>query len=364
MGDKLDIFMLSDWCQRTGDTLVISGPCSAESEEQVMQTALGVKECNVDVLRAGIWKPRTRPGSFEGVGRKGLKWLKKARRATNLPVTVEVANSEHVEECLEHEIDILWIGARSAANPFTVEGIARVLNGIDIPVLVKNPINPDLELWIGALERLNRVGIKKLAAIHRGFSSYKKSLYRNEPNWRIPVELRRRHPNLPIICDPSHICGNRELLSTVMQKAMDLLFDGLMIECHVDPESALSDSKQQVTPDQLKDLLSRLQFKALSTDDMQYHQRIEELRETINEIDDQVVTLFAKRMEVSTEIGRYKKKSKIAILQPERWEEIVQTRIKAGMDRNLSEDFVFNIYQFIHEESIRKQEEASEREER
>jgi chorismate mutase len=352
---KLNIDKLSDWGVTVGKPFIISGPCSAESEEQVMQTALGVSKYNVNVFRAGIWKPRTRPEFFEGVGAKGLKWLRRAKKATNLPVTVEVANPKHVDECLKHEIDILWIGARTTVNPFSVQAIADALNGVDIPVMVKNPVNPDIDLWIGALERLNGAGIKKLAAIHRGFSTIYNSPYRNNANWKIPIELRTRIPNLPLICDPSHICGNRRLLLSVAQKAMDLLFDGLMIECHIDPKSALSDARQQVTPDQLGDLLSRIVLKTIYSHDQEFELFIKRSREEIDDIDYQIIDLFGRRMEVAKEIGRYKSRENISILQPERWKEIVESRIKAGRERNLSEHFVLRVYEYIHEEAIRQQ---------
>ncbi len=352
---------LSDWGFKFNNTFVISGPCSAESEDQIMQTATALSKCSVNVFRAGIWKPRTRPGSFEGVGVLGLTWLKKVKQAVNLPVTVEVANSEHVDECLKHDIDILWIGARTTVNPFSVQNIADALKGVDIPVMVKNPINPELELWIGALERLNQAGITKLAAIHRGFSSFKKNTYRNKPNWKIPIELRRKLPNLPVICDPSHICGNRELLLSVSQQAMDLLFDGLMIESHIDPDSALSDGLQQVTPDRLQDLLNNITFKTVSTDQRQTRADIECLRKKIDEIDYQIIDLIAKRMGFASEIGRYKNTDNMAILQPNRWEEIVQSRIRAGSEHNLSEEFILRVYQYIHEEAIRQQIEYKEK---
>jgi chorismate mutase len=340
-------------------TFVIAGPCSVESEEQVMRTAVGLSECNVQVLRGGIWKPRTRPGSFQGVETQGLSWLKNAGLAANLPVTCEVANPEHVEECLEHFIDILWIGARTSVNPFAVQAIADSLKGVDIPVMIKNPINPDIELWIGAFERLNKAGITKLVAIHRGFSSYRKSEYRNTPNWRIPIELKRRVKNLPIICDPSHICGNVELLQSVAQEAMDLLFDGLMIEVHENPKVALSDAKQQITPKQLVTLLDSLKMKSPEADNQEVINKIQDLRKEIDDVDTTIIQLLAKRMGISNEIGTYKRSSNISSFQPSRWEEIIKSRIKAGVEKNLGEEFILRVYQMIHEESIRQQEEEA-----
>lgn len=321
-----------------------------------METALGLASYPVSVMRAGIWKPRTRPGSFEGVGSEGLAWLKEAGNRVGLPVAVEVAKPLHVEQALAHGIDLFWIGARTTTNPFAVQELADALRGIDIPVLVKNPISADLNLWIGALERVNRVGITRLAAIHRGFCSSSEKLYRNNPEWWIPIELRRRAPNLPLFCDPSHICGKRELLSGVIDKAMDLLFDGLMIECHSHPEAALSDAEQQVTPEGLGELLDRLNVKAVSSDDPRYLRDIAHLRSTIDEVDEQIMALLAQRMKISRAIGQLKKRCNIAILQPERWQKLVEERIASGNAKGLLESFVVQLYQSIHEESIRLQE--------
>jgi chorismate mutase len=345
----------SEWHEFSGKIFVISGPCSAESEDQVMQTAKALQKCDVNVFRAGIWKPRTRPGSFEGVGDRGLKWLRRVKEEVGLPVTTEVANSAHVEACLEHGIDVLWVGARTTVNPFSVQNIADALRGVDIPVMVKNPINPELELWIGAIERLSRAGITKLAAIHRGFSSFRKNTYRNKPNWKIPIELRRRFPDLPMVCDPSHICGNRDLLLSVSRQAMELLFDGLMIESHMDPDSALSDAFQQVTPGQLQDMLGMVAVKNLSADEAQVHLSIESLRKKIDETDSQIIELMAKRMTFATEIGRYKRDHNIAVFQPGRWEEIVQSRTGEGRLYNLPQEFILNCFQYFHEEAVRRQ---------
>lgn len=345
--------LFKGWGLTLHDKLIVAGPCSAESEEQILQTALKLAECNVNAIRAGIWKPRTRPDSFEGVGVVGLSWLKSAGTTVNLPVMVEVASPEHVEACLKHGIDMLWIGARTSVNPFAVQAIADALQGVDIPVLVKNPINPDLGLWIGALERLNKAGITKVAAIHRGFSSYNKNIYRYQPIWKIPIELKMRLPHLPILCDPSHICGNRRLIFSVAQKAMDLLFDGLIIEAHINPDVALSDADQQLTPCQLNDLLNRLKFKKASIDEVK--REIDPLREQIDEIDDQLIDILAKRMDITRAIGKCKNQKNISILQPERWKSIVQSRIEHGKEHNLSEEIVVRIFEEIHEESIQQQ---------
>ncbi len=335
------------------DKLIIAGPCSVESEEQILQTAKEVAMYDVHVLRGGIWKPRTRPDSFEGVGAAGLKWVKKAGNAVNLPVATEVAMPAHVEKCMEHKIDIMWIGARTTVNPFAVQAIADALRGTDIPVLVKNPINPDLSLWLGAIERLDKAGIKKIAALHRGFSSYYKKEYRYEPQWKIPIEIHRIAPSIPLLCDPSHICGNRKLILSVSQKAMDLLFDGLMIETHIDPDIALSDAKQQLRPGQLGALLHNLKFKTASVEEIEF--QIGRMREEIDEIDYQIIAMLAKRTEISKRIGKEKRESNISLFQPERWNHIVKSRKESGKKYNLSDKLIMNIFQEIHEDSIRQQ---------
>ncbi len=349
---NLIIDNIDSWKIIKKEKLIIAGPCSAESYEQVMETAEELSKFNVNVLRAGIWKPRTRPNSFEGVGEAGLGWLKEAGKRFNLPVTVEVANSGHIKEALDNEIDILWIGARTTVNPFTVQEIADSLKGIDIPVMIKNPVNPDIDLWIGAIERLNRAGITKIAAIHRGFSSFKQYEYRNVPEWELVVELRRRIPQIPIICDPSHICGNRELLSSVSQIAMDLLYDGLMIESHINPDVALSDSAQQLRPKDLKTLLDNLQFKKEYINDKKFYLEIENVREEIDKVDYKIIDLLAKRRELSETIGKKKKLKKVSIFQPERWNAIAESRISAGKKYNLSEEFMLKLFSKIHQESI------------
>jgi chorismate mutase len=338
------------------DLLIVAGPCSVESEEQVMLTAQGLKNSHVDIFRGGIWKPRTRPNAFEGIGGKGLAWLKKAGEALGKPVGTEVATPLHVELCLSHGIDVLWIGARTSANPFSVQAIANVLKGVDIPVLVKNPVSPDIALWIGALERLNNSGIKQLAAIHRGFSLMDSGQYRNQPNWRIPIELKRRLPELPVICDPSHICGNRTLLQAVSQEAIDLLFDGLMLEVHSDPDSALSDKDQQLTPDDFSTIMRKLKLKTESSDNTEYLKHITLSREDIDKIDSKLLELLGERMEIVEDIGAYKKKNSVTVLQPSRWNEILETRIKQGKENDLSDNFVTKVYQLIHEEAVRHQE--------
>ncbi len=336
--------------------VIISGPCSAESEEQVMETCTQLAATgHVQILRAGIWKPRTRPNSFEGIGSIGLKWLKQAGKETGLPVCVEVANVKHVYESLRMGIDILWIGARTTVNPFAVQEIADALQGVDIPVIVKNPINPDLALWIGALERLNNAGINKLAALHRGFSFYGEAKYRNKPQWEIPIELMRRVPNLPVFCDPSHICGRRDILQEVSQKALDLNFDGIMLESHIQPSKALSDAKQQVTPDHFKEIIDSLVLRDPKVTDAMLQHTLENLREEIDQIDQEVVSTLAKRMLVAEEIGRVKKQNGIKILQPSRWEEIIEKRTAAGEAQGLSPAFTKAMYNAIHNESIRHQ---------
>jgi len=351
----LNIIPMRDWGLGLGDIVNISGPCSAESEEQVMATCQQVAAHDIHILRAGIWKPRTRPNSFEGVGTVGLKWLKAAGEATGLPVCVEVANVKHVYEALRTGIDILWIGARTTVNPFAVQEIADALEGVDIPVMVKNPVNPDLGLWIGAFERLHRAGITKMAGIHRGFSYHGDSPYRNLPHWEIPIELRRTHPQIPIICDPSHICGSRELLADVSQKALDLNFDGLMIESHITPEKALSDARQQVTPARLGEILSQLVHRQPGTDDPQFINQLELLREEIDRIDHRLIDILAERMVIAEQIGHYKRENNITIFQSGRWGEILQDRVGYGQPKGLSKDILTEILQMVHKESIRHQ---------
>ena len=331
--------------------VVIAGPCSAETEEQVMETAKGIADKGIKLFRAGIWKPRTKPGGFEGIGAEGLQWLKRVKKETGMYVATEVATKDHVFEALKAGIDVLWIGARTTVNPFAVQEIADALKGVDIPVLVKNPVNPDLELWIGALERINNAGLKRLGAIHRGFSSYDKKLYRNLPQWHIPIELRRRIPNLPIICDPSHIGGKRELVAPLCQQAMDLGFNGLIIESHCNPDCAWSDASQQVTPDVLDYILNLLVIRK----DTQSTENLSELRKQIDECDNNLIQELAKRMRVAREIGTYKKEHDMTILQTGRYNEILEKRGSQGALCGMDSEFIKKVFEAIHEESVRQQ---------
>lgn len=338
---------------------VISGPCSAETEEQVFETCRQLSTTNqVSVIRAGIWKPRTRPNAFEGIGAPALSWLKSAGLEFNIPVATEVANANHVEACLKADIDILWIGARTTANPFSVQEIADALKGCDIPVLIKNPINPDLQLWIGALERISQAGITQLGAIHRGFSSFEKTPYRNQPKWEIPIELKSRFPNLSIICDPSHIAGNRELLSLISQKAMDMGMAGLMIESHLDPDNAWSDANQQITPHSLSQLLNELIIRDVEPMEGIPSGELEFLRKQIDEVDSQLIEILSKRMDLSSQIGEYKRDHQVTILQIKRWEEIKRTRGQLASSIGLGDNFTRSLLQLIHKESIRTQTEV------
>jgi chorismate mutase len=336
--------------------LIIAGPCSAENEEQLVQTAIQLAGIGkTDVLRAGIWKPRTNPGGFEGVGTKGLSWLLNAKRITNLKTAVEVATSKHVEDALSFDVDILWIGARTTVNPFSVQQIADALKGTNQTVLIKNPVNPDIKLWIGAIERLRNAGINKTGLIHRGFTSYGNTEYRNTPMWQIPIEMKRLYPELPIICDPSHICGNRHDLLSVAQKSVNLDFDGLIIESHYDPESALTDKDQQITPLELSNLLGRLILKRSRSDEETFLKPLENLREQINHLDEELISLISNRMKVAKEIGEIKKKSNITVLQSSRYNEILERLNKKGEELGLSEKFIKSYMEAIHIESIRTQ---------
>jgi len=334
--------------------LIMAGPCSAETEKQVMETARQLSALGINIFRAGIWKPRTRPSVFEGVGSEGLAWLRKVKEKTGMKVAVEVANVKHVYEALKNTVDILWIGARTTANPFAVQEIADSLRGVDMTVLVKNPVNPDVELWIGALERLYAVGITRIGAIHRGFSSYSKSAYRNDPHWQIPIELRRRIPGLPIINDPSHIGGKREIIKELCQTALDLDFDGLIVETHCDPDNAWSDAAQQITPQHLGYILNNLIMRQQLVDNKN-SVTLEELRLQIDKLDDEVIQLMEQRMAISKKIGIFKKENNITILQTNRWNELLEKRINVGLSKGMSEAFVKKIYSAIHEESIQQQ---------
>ena len=336
--------------------LVIAGPCSAETESQVLQIANDLKNSDVSIFRAGIWKPRTRPGNFEGVGSIGLKWLQKVKKETGLLITTEVANANHVKIALDHDIDVLWIGARSTVSPFIVQEIADVLQNTDKIVLLKNPVNPDLSLWYGGIERLYSANIKKLGVIHRGFSTYSKTKFRNNPEWQIPIELQNKFPDLPLICDPSHICGRRDIIEETSQKALDLNFDGLMIETHNDPDNAWSDASQQITPKTLIKLMKDLVIRKESVQERSFIKELENLRVKIDDADSQILDILGNRMKVSDEIGKIKKKQNVAILQSERWNNILKKMISDGKQKGLSEDFILKIFKAIHQESINHQE--------
>jgi chorismate mutase len=336
--------------------LVIAGPCSAETEEQVLTIAHELKDSDVNYFRAGIWKPRTRPGMFEGVGEIGLRWLKKVKEETGMKTCTEVANAAHVKLAIENDVDLLWIGARSTVSPFIMQEIADALQGTDKIVLVKNPVNPDLALWLGGIERLYKAGIKKLGAIHRGFSTYEKTKYRNIPEWQIAVEFQNKFPDLPLINDPSHITGNREMIFDVSQTALDLNFDGLMIETHFDPENAWSDAAQQVTPKKLKQIMVDLKIRKETNTEAEYQNSLDNLRAQINVADAQLIELLGKRMRVSDQIGALKKDKNVAVLQSKRWNEILGNMILEGESKGLSEEFVLRMFKAIHQESINHQE--------
>ncbi len=341
------------WANRP---IIISGPCSAETEEQVIETAQRLAATGkVNLLRAGIWKPRTKPGMFEGIGAKGLPWMQKAKQLTGLPTAVEVATAKQVESALTFDVDVLWIGARTTVNPFSVQEVADALRGVDVPVLVKNPINPDLELWAGGVERIARAGIKQLGLIHRGFSSYGNTQYRNAPMWHLAIEMKLKYPELPIINDPSHICGRRDNLMEVSQKAVDLDFDGLMIESHIDPDNAWSDAKQQVTPERLKEMLEEIIWRKEDVDNSEFHKALEKLRQQINNLDDEMLQILSQRMKIADQIGQYKKDNNITILQPGRWQEIIEKTADRGEKLGLSRDFLNKYLDAVHLESINHQ---------
>lgn len=341
------------WKQRP---LIISGPCSAETEEQLIGTAQRLANTGkVHVLRAGIWKPRTRPGSFEGVGTKGLPWLQQARKITGLPTAVEVATAKQVEDALHFDVDILWIGARTTVNPFSVQEIADALRGVDVPVLIKNPINPDLELWTGAVERVAKAGISQIGLIHRGFSNYGNTEYRNAPMWHLAIEMKRRNPDMMMVNDPSHICGRRDILIDVAQKAIDLDFDGLMVESHVDPDNAWSDAKQQITPEVFAEMLDSIRWRKEDVDSAEFHSHLEKLRQQINHLDDELMQLLGQRMKIADKIGTYKRDNNVTILQTNRWNEILERAYKKGENLGLSKEFVTRYLDAVHMESINHQ---------
>ena len=364
MVTDLKMMPIKHWLPKIDNPLLISGPCSLESEEQALATARELaKDKRVFVYRGGIWKPRTRPGMFEGVGSIGLEWLKTVKQETGLLTGTEVANAQHVEECLKAGVDVMWIGARSTASPFVVQEIADVLKGTDQVIMVKNPVNPDVQLWVGALERLNRAGLKNLVAIHRGFTPFSETKYRNYPNWKTVIELKRILPELPIICDPSHISGKREYLFEISQKAFDLGMDGLMLESHIDPSCALSDKDQQVTPADLGKILDKLVIKYTNSDDPQFENRLETLRGRIDEIDHEILEILASRMEIVKQIGLYKKQNKVTALQINRWAQIMDDRDRLAKKLSLDETFVKVLFQLIHEDSVRQQTEIMDSEE-
>jgi chorismate mutase len=341
------------WIKRP---LIISGPCSAETEEQVVETVQRLAATGkVDMIRAGIWKPRTRPGSFEGIGVKGLPWLLRAKKLTGMPTMVEVATGKQVEDALSFEVDVLWIGARTTVNPFSVQELADALRGTDVPVLIKNPINPDLELWTGAVERVAKAGVKQIGLIHRGFSSYGNAEYRNAPMWHLAIEMKRRYPDLLFINDPSHICGRRDILHDVAQKAIDLDYDGLMIETHIDPDNAWSDAKQQVTPERLVELLDSIIWRREDVNSEEYHAALEKLRQQINHLDDELMQILGQRMKIAEKIGEYKKNNNITILQTNRWNEILQRAVQKGENLGLSKEFITKYFDAMHMESINHQ---------
>lgn len=351
---RLDIIPVDEWgLFGENRPRVIAGPCSAESLDQVMETAKGLEGCGVDVFRAGIWKPRTHPGCFEGVGQKGLAWMRTVKDESGFKVITEVAGREHVKVCLEAGLDAVWIGARTTANPFLVQEIADALSGTDIPVLVKNPVNPDLDLWIGALERLNRAGIRKLGVIHRGFSTFEKIRYRNKPHWEIAIELRSRYPELPFFVDPSHMGGSADFIMEISQRSMDLGFDGLMIESHHDPKSALSDASQQLLPEELGDILTnRLIVRDADSDSIEWKENIDQLRAKIDIIDENIINALSSRMDISRQIGEYKKNNNVAIVQALRWDNLLDKVVEKGHEHGLSDKFITDVFNAIHEASI------------
>jgi len=336
--------------------LVIAGPCSAETEEQVLKIAHDLKDTDVNYFRAGIWKPRTRPGNFEGVGALGLKWLQKVKQETGMKTTTEVANATHVKLALEHDVDMLWIGARSTVSPFIMQEIADALEGTDKPVLVKNPVNPDLALWLGGIERIYSSGVKNIGAIHRGFSTYEKTKYRNNPEWQMAIEFQNKYPDIPLINDPSHITGKRDMIFDVSQTALDLNFDGLMIETHTNPDKAWSDAAQQVTPNALVQIMNDLKIRKESDPETEYNSKLNNLRANIDIVDNQIIDLLGKRMRASDGIGELKKEKNVAVLQSKRWNEILGKMVLEGEEKGLSEEFILRMFKAIHQESINHQE--------
>jgi chorismate mutase len=356
MEKKLDINPIKEWLPQLNNPLLIAGPCSLESEQQALDTAkLLVKDHRVFIYRGGVWKPRTRPGTFEGVGSIGLKWLTMVREETGLPVGTEVANAQHTEEALKAGVDVLWIGARSTASPFVVQEIADVVKGSNAVIMVKNPVNPDVQLWMGAIERIYQAGIKNIVAIHRGFTPFQETKYRNYPNWQTVIELRRMMPEVPIICDPSHIAGKREYLYEISQKAFDMGLEGLMLESHIDPSCALSDKEQQLTPAELAKLLDRLVIRHQNADNPQFENQLEVLRNRIDALDTELLEVLSSRMDIVKEIGLYKKEHNVTALQINRWAQLMENRVKMGEKLNLNRTFTQILFQLIHEDSVRMQ---------
>ena len=360
---KLDINPIKTWLPKIDNPLLIAGPCSLETEKQALDTArLLVKDKRVFVYRGGVWKPRTRPGSFEGVGSIGLKWLQMVKQETGLPVGTEVANAQHTEEALNAGLDVLWIGARSTASPFVVQEIADVVKGSNAVIMIKNPVNPDAQLWMGAIERIYQASIKNIVAIHRGFTPFVETKYRNYPNWKTVIELKRLMPNLPIICDPSHIAGKREYLFEISQKAFDIGMEGLMIESHIDPSCALSDAAQQLTPADLAKLLDRLVIRHESANNPAFENQLDVLRNRIDEIDTELLEILSTRVEIVKKIGQYKKENNVTALQINRWAQLMENRVNIGKKLDLNEFFVKTIFQLIHEDSVRMQTEIMDEE--
>ena len=355
MSKKLNIDPINTWIKNDSDPLIISGPCSAETYDQLRETCKQLKSHGINLMRAGVWKPRTRPGTFEGNGEDALKWIADIKEELGVQFTVEVANTSHIELALKYGIDILWIGARTTVNPFSVQEIADAIKGTDTPVLIKNPINPDLSLWMGALERINTAGITKMGAIHRGFSMTGKSKYRYVPMWKIAIDLKSNMPNLPVICDPSHICGNRDMIFETSQKALDLGYDGLIIESHIDPDNAWSDAKQQVTPDVLSKIKSDLKVKTKKEDDKSYKHLLDEIREGIDDVDKEIVDIISKRIELVKKIGEFKKEQDLTTFQVDRWNEVFKSRIDWAIEKGLEKDFIKDLYKVIHLGSINVQ---------
>ena len=357
---NLELIPLYEWGMFTEPRpSVVAGPCSAETEEQVMETAKGLRELGINVFRAGIWKPRTHPGCFEGIGVPGLKWMQKAKKEYGLKIATEVASEKHVFECLKHGVDLVWIGARTTANPFLVQEIADALADTDIPVLVKNPVNPDIDLWIGALERLNNAGIKKLGVIHRGFSTIDKIKYRNDPQWQMAIELRSRYPELPFFVDPSHMAGNKDYILELSQRSLDLGFEGLMIESHCNPSCALSDAKQQLTPAELSDMLhNQIKVRDADSDAREWKENIDQLRAKIDILDETLLYTLSSRMKVSRQIGEYKRDNNIAILQTSRWDSLLAKVVAKGKEYGLPQGFIEDVFNAIHEASVEVQNEV------